>query len=326
MTFKTLGFVLISLLSPLIIFSQNKEPKNIAEISNEMEANIFVNSLDLIFSSSLKILTREELRNIKLETDRASGKETSLLSLSDELGIKNYEIIDFDNNGNVDLIIRGDSGGLKTLLVMDMGNGVYEEIYLSQDEDILIKAGVLDNAPIIEYYFYDCNRKNTTKTLWKNILIYKYNEIIEYDDRDKKLEIKEIIFETGLGYKSEPKFQMKINNNGIATIKANSYIYKKDQSILNRNFKELDGNYTSKIEKNRLDKLMEILNYINFSQVQKDCEVSTNEFPCKMQIIYNNGTIKNIHKYKNDLPFSLEYILELIWSFRDEQNWEKDRK
>ncbi len=300
---------------------------SIEDISNDTEANAFVNAMDNLFLECIKIPSPEELEEIKVRDNLDTWSEISLAEISDSLDIRNYEIMDFDNNGHLDLLIRGDCTQLLTILLMNQGNNKFDDYYLSQGNEAFIKFGQLDGKNVLEYYYMDCQSNSSFQLkIKKRTLTFKSGRFYEYYDQKNNKEIVGLYYKTTACFGTCPVFEMSIQVDGTSIYKPKMFNYKKKlkKGEIRKSKNERKGILKTTITKKYINEILDIITSIDINDVKK-CKTtgSTDEPNCYLTIRYADGSIDKISDYGKDTSFSLQYVYHLIEELRYNQKWKK---
>jgi len=298
--------IIIFLLFSLNSFSQNK----IDKLKNNNDVNLFI------------IETTKEYKYFNVGDTNYILYEKKYKDIADSLKMRYWVKTDFDQNGQTDIIAYANTGGHVNLtVVMAFPDDKYEVKQI--DKGILNSfklfpiIDTIDKTPIIKLYWtkeseYPLNRMpdttNDTK-LFIDTLIYKYDDFIEYNSNPSKLTIEDISISTGMCYGDCPVFDMQINKNGKAKYQAKLYNTKK-------------GNFSGVINRTELDKLFELLNYINFEKLKDNYAISSTDHQTAiLSITYNGGQKKIIKDYGLRGTYGLNRVYNVLYNLKETQKW-----
>ncbi|AWH84735.1 hypothetical protein HYN59_06190 [Flavobacterium album] len=239
---------------------------------------------------------------------------------------KSFYKADLDNNSYTDLVVLGGWGSTSTAYegerleyhsyaVMNFGNkpeNIYDlrsflmpEIHYANGEPYLINRLI---------------RGNDIKEIK---LTGKFGLFTEYNESPVDSKIEKIEFESDPCFGSCPYFLLTINKNRFATLIAIAY----NRNDLPDNYIEMEGVYTATIKDNEYDQIMELLNYIDFKNLDKSYSVGHTDAPTGIiKITYDNGKIKYINDYGMKGTYGLMAAYNLFRNLRFNQKWTKVEK
>ncbi|KMQ63949.1 hypothetical protein ACM40_04050 [Chryseobacterium sp. BLS98] len=296
-------FSLITILFCLSFFySQNKKIFNrIDSLTSAKDIQKFIEN-------------RDNKINYYLNVEDKIKYNSYCSSIGDSLKLKqNWEKSDFDNNGLTDLLVTGNSSdGPKTIYILDkgthfesknLGKGkLYEECSFSS---------VKDNK--IEYYSIKIlSRFGFLSNLIKENLVYKNGEFIEENLSPKKHHILEIKFKTSGSHWNHYTFEMEIVSNKDATWTT------KDDGFL------IPGVYTAKLSEKDFKEIVDLVNYIDFENLNDEYNVShSDDATGYLTITYDNLKTKTIRDYGLMGTRGLKKLYDILAAMKTNQNWTK---
>ena len=217
--------------------------------------------------------------------------------------------IDLNSDGLTDLLING----TYLFAIVDNGNGNFEASFIDRRSFMnkkytLAHILVSDKQPkVIVKAFRD--EFNPEKAYISDTLVYKYGGFVDYTKKPEALYIEKISFSTSGCYGTCPVFELSVNIDGTATFDAEE-------------FNDLKGNFTGSIEKQVLDALFNLVNYIGVGHLKDRYKVNwTDDQTADLTITYKNGTVKHISDYGLIGTFGLQRLYELMFAFRLSQKW-----
>ncbi len=241
---------------------------------------------------------------------------------ADSLGVKNWVKIDFDKNGETDLIVFNSSRFSCNMLVVLSFNGKLQMLYPSNSE--------------IRYQFvYPVVKRNKYKNL---ILIYHQDEIrktprhIDDEIFYSSLECDTIMFENGMFlnyYKNLEKhtiesISIKSTNNDVGG-EMNmeiDFINLKDSCFKIEGYRELAEKYTYKLTNEEILRVKYLLEKSNFRRLNDNFRLLMEHYQhYQIEIIFDNGKIKIIEDRGGVVNYNFAKIYEMIYDF----NWVKTK-
>lgn len=210
--------------------------------------------------------------------------------------VRSWMKADFDGNGRTDVLVFGEKpfivGTEKALICLldsgkalphPMGIGKYSEWHLGFDnfaEGML--PWIIEQKPKDLIAFarkvYDSEDTAGNYRCIVDTLILDKGRFIEYNPAPGRYSVKSIQFETTHCYGSCPVFKMTIDYKGKASYEALEY---------NR----LSGRFTGLIDKDDLQELWYIVNYLKFRQMGGRYEVGeTDHQTAVLTVTYEDGT------------------------------------
>ncbi len=258
--------------------------------------------------------------------------EKNCQKLADSLQVESYIKTDFDNNGLTDLLVIGKYYDNHCVLcVLDKGENAYEiesltkRIFQDCTFPKVIRNG---NQTTIDYFFQkQPERGNWDKprTIQKSTLIYKFESFVEENTNVKAHSIEKIEYTTTGCYGTCPIFRLTIERNGNMIFDAKRYntVYNVTEGK-KINEKEMKGIYKSILSESDYSKLSEIINYLDFENLDNDYAVDwTDDQSCNLKITYDNGKVKTINDYGLLGTFGLRNLYDRLFSLRQTKVWTK---
>ncbi|WP_292009635.1 DUF6438 domain-containing protein [Chryseobacterium sp.] len=272
-------------------------------------------------------------------------------TVADSLGInKSFYKGDFDGNGLTDLLFIGDNkcctgsyhDGTRTVdysanfsvnVILDMGGGKYtlENILFNQFSKVIPIIKKHERRDYIEVLYdqqsedLEARQYRTLHKIITKILIYNFDNFVEYNPSPSQLSVEKIIYETGKCFGKCPIFNLELNKKG------ESFFFAKSSNfITNSDIDEkMEGQFATQISSKEFEKLEKILNYIDFSNLENDYSrnwTDNQNSTSLLTIVYNNGQTKKIRDYS--LPgisgtYGLKALYSILSELRFNQNWER---
>ena len=251
---------------------------------------------------------------------------------------QSYTKVDLDNNGYTDLLVIGDNFGVwgsgkngetisqdfTTIVIMNFNNN-YKIIDINKSRfyPIVPKVEYVNNQPFLMIYnvkeTFHQNKRSKTES--KTKLTFKFGDFIEYNENPKKYNIEKIEYSAGPCFGSCPIFKLEISKNKAAVFNAQHYNFNEDMEQYSS--KE-EGIFKATISQKEFNELIEILNYIDFSNLQKSYSVTwTDDQSSELKITYDNGKIKTIDDYGLIGTYGLKRTYEMLFNLRKNQNWKQ---
>jgi len=269
---------------------------------------------DLILKVDNKYKKFTVNESLKFE-NRYSGKNYK--QIADSLKIQPWTTADFDNNGLTDILVVGNWYDHSVICILDK-NGKYEIKPITRSSFQNYTFPVVKNGKI-KYYFEsepDWRKRNEPRKLEQITLIYKFGDFIEENQLQSTHKIEKIEYSTSGCYGTCPIFNLTINSDRTANWLAKMY-----NKINN---KEVSGNFNSKIEDDKYNDIVNLLNYIDFENLKDNYAVNwTDDQTSTLKITYDNGKIKLIRDYGLIGTYGLDRVYQLLFELRENQKWKK---
>lgn len=299
----------------------------IDQLSSKSEIEKFIQKSDTNYR-------KYELKNLQ-DFNRSHGNDSINKILANKLNVKtNYEKVDFDNNGYTDLLVIGDNhtcfgeGGkscsFSPIVLMNYGENKTKilNIDLEWEKAIVPKVEFLNSQPFLVIYkkkLIDWQKKTYSES--KTILTFKFGDFIEYNESPKKNKITKIEFNTSGCFGTCPVYELTLNRDSLSIFNAQYYNFNKKREIA---YGKEEGVFYTKINDKEFNKLEEILNYINFENLNKEYYVTwTDDQSGNLKITYNNGKVKTISDYGMIGTYGLKILYEKLAELRFNEKWRK---
>ncbi len=233
--------------------------------------------------------------------------------VADSLGIKLWQKADFDLNGKTDLLVYMNTGGKNYLIVI-------------LDEGKSYHVSFLSRYPFAETYFPVVRKMGTTPLLilYKTCsychgkfdgiagidsLVYRFGGVVEPGVASRKYNIEKIEAATHPCTSACPVFDISINSNRSAQYNAIKY-------------NDTTGNFTCLIDTVNYNKIIALLNYIDFPDKRNDYSVTwTDDQAITLTITYNGGKVKKIVDYGERGTYGLNLLYSWLYLLRTNQEW-----
>ncbi len=278
----------------------------------------------------------ENVKKFLMSVNRRLFREFDLWRISDLPAFKEYDLAkkiadslevtesfykaDLDNNGYTDLVVTGLQPFYGCYVIMNFGDH-YNIIRLSEEcvyNWVVPEIAKFNNENVLNIYYTPVEKQDS---IIKKVLVYKFGDFIEFNPHPKKYHIEKIEFETSMCFGTCPVFKISIDSNRQAIYEAIKF------NFIRRNAwrgKEWKGKYTSRIKEKDFNKIIELLNYLDFPNLEDHYAVNWTDYPgCKLIITYNNGQVKKISDYGLQGTFGLNLLYDLLFELRYNQEWEK---
>ncbi len=233
--------------------------------------------------------------------------------IADSLGVKLWQKVDFDNNGKTDLLVYLNTSGQDYLTaIIDEGESFsihfiskwpFQNIYFP----VIKIAGTTPELLLYKICSY-CHSKNEGITL-PDTLIYKFGNFIEPPNSSASHHIEKIEYSTSRCYGTCPVFSLSIDNTRKASYNAEMY-------------NDTTGKFSGTIDTMHYNKIVTLLNYINFTRLRDDYQVNwTDDQTCTLTVTYDGGKTKKISDYGEIGTHGLSMLYGLLFDLRKNQRW-----
>jgi hypothetical protein len=252
-----------------------------------------------------------------------------------QLGInKTFYKTDFNNDGLTDLLLIGGwkNGNVKpkdqlyqfnSQIVINGGEGKSTTYSIARDYNFAFVPQILytDSLPLLVLHHsqnFDTVRPPSRDTLQVK-LVYKSGYFVEFNKKYvKHHEIKKIEFTNVLG-ESGPFFQMILNKN------KESWFIAISNNLEEHRYNE--GTYKTTIKDSHFNAISDLLNYIDFKNLQEDYSIyNTGPPSMALRITYDNGKIKEIFNNAGAGTYGLEAVYQLMMELRYSQDWKPGKE
>ena len=209
---------------------------------------------------------------------------------------------DFDNNGYTDLFVAGkyEYGRMYSYAFMNYSNDSINFFRLDESgTDLIPKVIRKNNQDLLVI------KRGSRFNFSIDTLIYKYDNLINYNSYPKKYKIEKITFN---GFDNRGEYKVVINQNLKTSFKLSKgindtlYYYKADRKLLLEEYNEL----------------IDLLNYMDFPSLEKVYfGRSTGHTICELKITYNNGKTKFILDDGMENHYSLKALYSKFEYLKD---------
>jgi len=236
--------------------------------------------------------------------------------IADSLKVKLWQKADFDNNGHSDLLVYLSTGGQNYLTALIDEGGSYSVHFISKWPFADIYYPVVkkrDNVTLLVLFkgCAYCHGKSESIT-GADTLIYKFGNFIEYMPYVFPYaphKIQKIEYSTTPCQGTCPVFEMDINGT-----RATQY-----HAI---NYNDTTGIFSGVIDTLHYNKLITLLNYIDFPTLSDDYRVPwTDDQSCTLTITYDGDKTKRIYDYGEVGTHGLSMLYRLLYDLRKNQQW-----
>jgi hypothetical protein len=254
--------------------------------------------------------------NRRIFSDSIKGK--------DYLSENNFFRIDLDRNGLTDLIVRG----IYLFIITDHGDGAYKLSFVDRGTflinryllfDILKKgkpAYNIEELPILvvnrvgnEITTSAFSDGSSIVKLKFDSLVFKFNDLIEYNATPDNFEIEELTVSTTGCFGACPVFELTIKRDRTVAFHA----------IQNN---KVSGKFTGTIDKKTITALNETVNYIKLKSLKKLYKVNwTDDQTIVLKIKLTNGITKQINDYGGIGTFGLTNLYNQLFGIIDNTGW-----
>jgi len=306
MKFKNLVQLKLCLLLSLLVVSIAANANEIDGLKTDKQVLTFIEKL------SPKDERIEETRFYARYSHDKKMQKTA-----DSLGVKNWVKIDFDQNGETDLIVFNSTKFSYNMLVVMSINGKFKILYPS-------------NSGIRYHLVYPLARRNKHKNL---ILIYHQDEIINrpsYIDDETfytSLACDTIHYENGMFLNYYPNLE-KHSIESISIRSTNNdvggemnmeidFINLKDSCFKLEGYRELAEKYTYKLTNEELLRVKYLLEKSNFSKLNDNLRYGMEHYQhYQIEIFYDNGKVKKIEDKGGVVNYNFAEIYDMMYNFK----------
>ncbi|MEY8760998.1 DUF6438 domain-containing protein [Chryseobacterium tongliaoense] len=334
-------FFFITIFICQFYFSQSKALSKIDNLETESEVQNFIRSCS---KSKDDWLSEFTLKTIKSFDD--NNLSQIIKKAADSLGIdKSFYKGDFDHNGKTDLLFIGDDNSCQSStknkdgsnscdtsvkVIFDMGNTYLIKNLKPNHHDFVIPEILkIDDKDYISVTFendliFETEEKPVQNTTTK-ILTYQFDDFIEYNPEPKKYSVEKIVFGTTGCFGTCPVFTLELNKDGSSEFFAKMFNFTKSLEKTSRKaIKKGEGKFSREIKSEDFEKIENVLNYIDFPNLENDYVVSwTDNQSSSLIITYNNGQIKKIEDYDLVGTYGLKTLYKMLFDLRFNQDWKK---
>jgi hypothetical protein len=278
------------------------------------QTSLFANKIDDLKSDiDVQKFLKKKVRNLKdfyvVSIEDLYISENGR-KIADSLKVKTWEKVDFDNNGETDLLVNGIWDGRNNLIaIMANGNKFYFHSFNKGliTKQFFPKIETINNITTLS--LFEICEFCLEKELTNKKLIFKYGSFIEPNYNAKKYNIEKIEYSTTMCFGTCPVFKLMINSNKSITYIAEQY-------------NDLQGEFNSIIKTEDYNSIIDLLNYIDFPSLKNNYEVNwTDDQACELRITYNNGKTKIISDYGKIGTYGLIRIYNKMFRLRGIQDW-----
>jgi hypothetical protein len=248
--------------------------------------------------------------------------------IADSLGIQSSFIkADFDGNGYNDLLVTGAyNNNFNVYIVYGKPKNKFEIKSLLMGHFracVYPKLNYIDKIPLIDLYSVRDNfeGKKQKQVVDKKTLVYKFDNLIEYNKAPKAREITSIEFSTSGCYGTCPIYQLTLNKAGKSIFRAQHYNFSQDMAV---DYDKEEGLFYRQLTKAEYKKIVDYLNYFDFESLKNEYSVSwTDDQTAVLKITYDNGKVKKINDYGMIGTYGLKIVYEKLAALRFEGKWVK---
>ncbi len=265
----------------------------------------------------IKKLSPKDERNAGTSFDKPYSYDKKTQKTADSLGVKNWVKIDFDQNGETDLIVFNSSKFSYNMLVVTSINGKLKMLYPS-------------NSGIRYHLVYPIIKRNKHKNL---ILIYHQDEIIKrprYVDDETfytSLACDTIHYENGmfLNYyqnlekHSIESISIKSTNNDVGGEMNMEIDFRnlKDSCFKMQGYRELAEKYTYKLTNEEMLRVKYLIEQSNFRKLNNNLKYGMEHYQhYQIEIIFDNGKVKKIEDVGGVVNYNFAEIYNMMYNFK----------
>ncbi|TQI71105.1 hypothetical protein JM79_2031 [Gramella sp. Hel_I_59] len=294
----------------LLLYSTIAFANKIDRLKTTEDVEEFVKKIEPIFTK-YKYLNYE-----LLSTDKLTQK-LNCHGIFRKWGIRNWEKVDINNDGNTDLIyIIESDNSFDSYLILDNGFYKYKNVRLSRnvfENCELFKPVKIDNKNYLQSYII--KHKAITSFEYEEViridtLEYKYDNFVEIQDEPANYQIDTIKYSTSSCLGSCPIFNITITAKGEIFYKGEWYV-------------EEEGKRTVANGKREFQLIKDILNSIKVKELENNYSVSwTDDQTSLLEIHFKDGQIKKIRDYGLQGTFGLATLYDRLKNIALTTNWD----
>lgn len=238
-----------------------------------------------------------------------------------KLGVKTWQKADFNRDGRTDLLVYfkfRDDYDNNLVVFIDQGN-FFSQIELGDFwfmKDLYYPIVYFDdNQPLLKLYS-GCNYCSENMKIISDTatLIYKFGNFIEYVKDIPTRKIEKISITTSPCEGNCSTFVFSIDSNRVA--KYFDLIYK------NADIPDFGDEYVSEVDSAKYAELIEIMNCIDFVNLNESYISGWQDLPdYTLRITYNGGLTKIIEDYGAKGTYGLRMIYDLLFEIKSTQKW-----
>ncbi|MES3019671.1 MAG: DUF6438 domain-containing protein [Bacteroidota bacterium] len=295
-------FFLVTALMIEGVLAQNGDNRFNRKFSNKIDSISQAPEVEALIMSIDK-----NYKSFRVNTD-LKFEEDYCLKLADITKFNAITKADIDNNGHTDMLVIGNLGDYTMILtIMDSG---YNKFHINRitrrefQECSLARIVTEKKKTFVEHIYFKPQYgliPDTTLIVESKKLIYKFDDFVEYNDKVKRYRIEKIEYQVeGCTEGMCPKFSLEITPDLTIKFKAGDY-------GLSR------GDLEGRLSKSDYSKLISVLNYTDFPDLQNKYKVNLfHGTSVTLKITYENGKVKTIHDYGLLGTFGLNKVYQIL--------------
>jgi hypothetical protein len=300
---------LLLLITTFLFSVQNIFANGIDSLKTDDDVLTFLKSINEDFRSA-------KYKPIELRSTETLRQELDCDGMAEKWQVNNWEKVDFNNDGKMDLLVMLYWYDYGVYVVMDNGDGTYKLLTLSyniHEKCELAKPMEKDGQQLLLYYqkkhIVSKNSKTARIEDAVDTLMYKYGGFIELNRKPANYQIDSVSFKTGYCFGSCPVFTIAFDKDGNAVYDASTYNPKQ-------------GFFTGTIKKEDLENIIGLINYLNIKKLDNDYKVSwTDDQTCWLTIKFSDGKVKTIQDYGMKGTAGLRLLYNMFFDLRASQEW-----
>lgn len=237
-------------------------------------------------------------------------------------GVKNWQKVDFNQDGKTDLLVMVKWGSAFYLYaVIDKGTDFFKILGLSEghgQDDCQMAKPVMINKQQMLLFYSKRYRVSKGKREWiydlkprTDTLIFRYGDFVEYNPKPDQYQISYFAVETRGCYGECPIYTLRVSADGKATYQADE-------------FNPVKGNFKGSVSVDKLNEIKSLVNYIKIKKLQDNYRVPwTDDATAILKVGFKNGTVKEITDYGMIGTRGLSQLYYLISELRTSEKWSK---
>jgi hypothetical protein len=236
----------------------------------------------------------------------------------DSIELSDWMKADFDGNGYSDLLVRGsEKTNYTTKIIFDnkrhrLRTRDFSNLFWSPCSEL---QADISYPGVWNYILYYKEREGKGKwapfksKVLSRPVVFKFGTFVEYNHDPGTRQIDSIIYKANGCFGTCPMFTIAFGKNKAAVYAAGKYNQK-------------EGNFIGKIKTDNYNEIVELINYMDISELKNDYKTRASDGPsCELVIKFGNGDTKVIRDATMRGTFGLIRLYEMLHNLRTNQRW-----